>query len=289
MWRGDRAGGAKGPVMVRPAPPGSGGSPASVGGHLPVPAGRHPPVGASPTPPGRPRGPGRERSESPRYGRQSEKPPLPRAVYAAAPWFGGMRFNPHGTFTDQIHSVFYGHGEYKDNLFRGRAGTAVFFIIAAIAVFFAARDALGDAGALAATFLFTMEPVVLGYSGLITHDGPAVAGLAVALLAFSRWLRAPDLKHALIFGAAFGFSIHCKFTSIIYVPVTCVTIAIVPLLRDSEFRKRFARALGTLVPAAFVTLFVIWAGYAFSIHTFADLQPWMDSYPPRLQHLLAQI
>src|SRR5437763_8094531 len=174
-----------------------------------------------------------------------------------------MRFDPHGTFTDQIRSVFYGHGEYRANLFRGRAGTAVFFMIAAIAVFFAARDALGGGGALAATFLFTMEPVVLGYSGLITHDGPAVAGLAIALLAFGRWLRAPDLKHALIFGAAFGFSINCKFSSVVFVPVTCIAIAVVRTLRDPEFRKRLARSLGTMIPAAFVTLFVIWAGYGF--------------------------
>src|SRR5207302_62561 len=117
---------------------------------------------------------GLELYEFHRYTLQSEKPPLARVIYAAMPWFGGMRFDPHGTFTDQIHSVFYDHGEYRANLFRGRAGTAVFFIIAAIAVFFAARDALGDAGALAATFLFTMEPVVLGYSALITHGVPAV-------------------------------------------------------------------------------------------------------------------
>jgi 4-amino-4-deoxy-L-arabinose transferase-like glycosyltransferase len=224
-----------------------------------------------------------------RYELQSENPPLPRVIYAAVPWLSGMRFDPHGTFTDQIRSVFYGHGDYRANLFRGRAGTAVFFIIAAIAVFFAARDALGDSGALAATFLFTMEPVVLGYSALTTHDGPAVAGLAVALLAFTRWLRVPDLKHALIFGAAFGFSIHCKFTSILYVPVTCIAFALVRLLRDADFRQRFARALGTMIPAAFVTLFVIWAGYAFTVHTFAELRPWIDSYPPRLQHLIAHI
>ena len=125
---------------------------------------------------------------------QSENPPLPRVILSAAPWFGGMRYDPRGSFTDQIHSVFYDHGDYRANLFRGCAGTAVFFIIAAIAVFFAARDALGDTGALAATFLFTMEPVVLGYSALATHDGPAVAGLAVALLAFGRWLRMPYLE-----------------------------------------------------------------------------------------------
>src|SRR4051812_11404579 len=104
-----------------------------------------------------------------RYLLLPENPPLPRVILSAAPWFGGMRYDPRGSFMDQIHSVFYDHGEYRANLVRARAGTIVFFLIAAVALFFAARDALGDHGALAATFLFTMEPIVIGYSALATH------------------------------------------------------------------------------------------------------------------------
>jgi 4-amino-4-deoxy-L-arabinose transferase-like glycosyltransferase len=224
-----------------------------------------------------------------RFTLQSENPPLAPLILAAIPELGGMRFDPRGTFSDQVHSVFYGHGEYKANLFRARCGTIVFFVIAAVSLFFAARDALGDSGALAATFLFTMEPIVLGYSALATHDGAAVAGLAVALLAFGRWLRNPDWKRALIFGAAFGFSINCKFSSIVFVPVTCAAIAAIRLIRDAELRARFGRALATMIPAAAMTLIIIWAGYGFTVHTFAELQPWMDSYPPFVQHLLAHI
>jgi 4-amino-4-deoxy-L-arabinose transferase-like glycosyltransferase len=224
-----------------------------------------------------------------RYSLLRENPPLPRIVFSAWPWFSGMRFDPHGTFTDQIHSVFYGHGEYKPNLVRARAGTVVFFIIAAIALFFTARDALGDAGAIVALFLFTMEPIVLGYSALATHDGAAVAGLAVALLAFGRFLRKPDLKHALVFGAAFGFSIDCKFSSIVFVPVTCAAIACVRVFRDADLRRQSARALATLIPAAAVTLIVIWAGYGFTVGTFGELAPFNDAFRPAIQHLLTRI
>jgi hypothetical protein len=73
-----------------------------------------------------------------RYLLLRENPPLPRVILAAAPWFGGMRYDPRGTFTDQIHSVFYDHGEYRANLVHARAGTIVFFVIAAVALFFAA-------------------------------------------------------------------------------------------------------------------------------------------------------
>jgi len=224
-----------------------------------------------------------------RYLLLRENPPLPRVILAAAPWFGGMRYNPRGTFSDQIHSVFYDHGDYKANLVRARAGTIVFFLIAAIALFFTARDALGDSGALAATFLFTMEPIVLGHSALATHDGAAVAGFAVALFAFGRWLRNPDLKRALIFGAAFGFSIDCKFSSIVFVPVTCIAIAAVRLVRDPALRQRFTRALGTMIPAAAMTLLVIWAGYGFTIGTFGELDPFRNAFSPAMQSLLTRI
>lgn len=234
-------------------------------------------------------GGGLELFEYHRYWILPENPPPPRVILAAAPWLGGMRFDPRGTFTDQIHSVFYGHGEYKANLFRARVGTIVFFVIAAIAIFFAARDSLGDTGALLAVFLFTMEPVVLGYSALATHDGPAVAGLAVALLGFTRWLRRPDLRRAVIFGAAFGFSIDCKFSSIVFVPVGCAVIGIIRLAHDLPLRQRFGRALTTLLPAAFVTLLVVWAGYGFTVSTFGRLAPFKNAFGPGTQRLLARI
>jgi 4-amino-4-deoxy-L-arabinose transferase-like glycosyltransferase len=224
-----------------------------------------------------------------RYLLLRENPPPPRIILSAAPWFGGMRYDPRGTFTDQIHSVFYDQGDYKANLVRARAGTVVFFVIAAIALFFTARDALGDAGALAATFLFTMEPIVLGYSALATHDGASVAGLSVALLAFGRWLRKPDLKHALVFGLAFGFSIDCKFSSIVFVPVTCVAITAVRLVRDAGLRQRFARAIATTIPAAAVTLLMVWAGYGFTVGTFGELDPFRNAFGPETQRLLTLI
>ena len=224
-----------------------------------------------------------------RYLLLRENPPLPRVILAAAPWFGGMRYDPHGSFSDQIHSIFYDHGDYTANLVRARAGTIVFFLIAAIALFFTARDALGDSGAVAAIFLFTMEPIVLGYSALATHDGAAVAGLAVALFAFGRWLRNPDLKRALIFGAAFGFSIDCKFSSIVFVPVTCIAITAVRLFRDTALRRRFARALGTMIPAAAMTILVIWAGYGFTIGTFGELDPFRSAFSPAMQRLLTRL
>jgi 4-amino-4-deoxy-L-arabinose transferase-like glycosyltransferase len=234
-------------------------------------------------------GAGLELLEYHRYRFQRENPPLPRLVLSAAPWAGGMRYDPRGDLSAQLHSIFYGHGEYKANLARARAGNLVFFAIAAVALFYAARDALGDEGALLALFLFTMQPIVLGYSALATHDGAGVAGVAVALVAFARWLRRPRLQSALLFGAAYGFSILCKFSCIAFVALACAGMAIVRLLHDGNLRRQAPRAAATLLPAAAVTLFTIWAGYAFTVRTVGELVPLSDAFGPQVHRLLAHL
>jgi 4-amino-4-deoxy-L-arabinose transferase-like glycosyltransferase len=63
-------------------------------------------------------------------------------------------------------------------------GNLLFFALAALGVWFLARRVLDETQSLIALALFTTQPVILGYSGLATHDTAAVAGTALALLAF---------------------------------------------------------------------------------------------------------
>lgn len=199
-------------------------------------------------------GAGLQLLETHKYELQRYNPPLPRVVWSIAPYLSGMRFVPIGTFGEQLHSVFYGHGDYRDNLARSRAGNLVFFIIAAVAIWF-----LGGEGGVIAVLLFTMEPIVLGYSGLVTHDTPAVAGVALAMLAFDRWLRRPDWVHAVAFGAAFGFAVLCKFSCLAFVPAVCGVLWL--------FNRRSIVTLFASLPVAALT---IWAGYGFTITAFIE-------------------
>ncbi|HEV7425861.1 MAG TPA: glycosyltransferase family 39 protein [Thermoanaerobaculia bacterium] len=234
-------------------------------------------------------GAGLEMYQYHRYLFQRENPPLPRLVLAIAPYLGGMRYDNRGNFPEQIHSIFYGRGDYRANLFRARVGNILFFVIAAVALFVTARDALGGRASLFALFLFTMEPVVLGYSAVATHDAAATAGVAVTLFAFTRWLRRPRLQSALLFGAAFGFSILCKFSCIPFGAVACLAIGVVRLVHDAELRAEVRRAAATLVPAACAAIVVVWAGYGFSVGTFGELQPWGPVFSLSLQRLLTRM
>jgi 4-amino-4-deoxy-L-arabinose transferase-like glycosyltransferase len=143
------------------------------------------------------------------------------------------------------------------DLVLARCGNLVFFVLAAIAVWFLARRVLDETHALIALALFTTQPVILGYAGLATHDTAAVAGTALGLLAFVRWLDEPSWKHGAVFGVAFGFGALCKFSCIPFVGAGCAVLLV--------FRRRNPLQLLIAAVTAFATVAV---GYGFHLAPF---------------------
>lgn len=206
------------------------------------------------------------------YEVQPENPPLPRIVMAAAPLAGGMRWSTGGNSYQQMHDMLYGHGKYERNLVLIRAGNLLFFILATAALFVWARHEFGEREAVIAVLLFTTQPIILGYSGLATLDTAATAGLGVAMITFSCWLRKPDAARASLLGAGYGFSILMKFSCIGYVPAACAAMYAVRLLSDPARRRERLRALATLLIVPLVTFAVIWVGYALTVGRLSDLE-----------------
>ena len=196
------------------------------------------------------------------YTYQPENPPLPRLVLAFAPWLGGMDFDPNRSINDQLLRVFYSDDRYKTNLVLARCGNLVFFVLAALAVWLWARRLLGERGALIATLLFTLQPMIAGHAGLATHDLAATAGVAWSLYAFACWLDEQTVKRAALFGLAFGLAVLCKFSCIGYVPAACLATYLVR--RDFRWRA----LLPSFAAALAVTLLVVWSGYAFHVEPF---------------------
>lgn len=202
------------------------------------------------------------------YTLQEENPPLPRLVLAFAPWIGDVKLDLARGIAQQLRLVFYSNDRYKTNLVLARVGDLLFFALASLAVWAWARRDLGPAGGLLALVLFTMQPVVIGHSGLATHDAAALAGVALSLLAFTRWLDEPSRVRALVFGAAFGFAILCKFSCIGYVPAACMAMTFVRMVRDPEARMLWRRMAPSFVAALVTALLVIWVGYGFTVSSF---------------------
>lgn len=200
------------------------------------------------------------------YTYQPENPPFPRIVFTALPWIGGLEFDPSRRVDEQLIRVFYSGGpeRYTTNLFLARVGNLFFFALGTFAVWIFAQRELGKSSAAVAILLFTAQPMIIGHSGLATHDAAATASVALALLAFSWWLECPVHTRAMALGAAYGFAAICKFSCIAYVPAACFAIGAVRLFRDAELRRRWSRLLFTIPTAAAFSVFVLWAGYGFT-------------------------
>jgi 4-amino-4-deoxy-L-arabinose transferase-like glycosyltransferase len=196
------------------------------------------------------------------YNYQPENPPLPRLVLAFAPWLGGMDFDRERRVDEQLLRVFYSDDRYRTNLVLARAGNLLFFAIASLATWWWARRDFGAMAGLAATLLFTFQPMVAGHAGVATHDMAATATIALSLLAFSAWMNERTVKRAALFGVAFGLAVLCKFSCIGYVPAACLAMFIVR--RDPKWRS----IAPAFVVALIASLLVIGSGYAFAFDKF---------------------
>ena len=191
-----------------------------------------------------------------RYDFQLENPPLPRVVFAWPLHLAGGTFRSELEPLDQMRALFYSTGDYESALFAARIGNLLFFAIAALATWRLARRELGPAGGALATLLFTTQPVILGMSGIANLDMAAVAGLALALLAFSRWLEMPTQARALLTGLAYGVSIGLKFSNLVFVAAACLALVLV----RGRMWRRAALALPIVITGA---LLGIAASYGF--------------------------
>lgn len=216
-----------------------------------------------------------------RYTIHLHNPPFPRILIALPAWLAGARFDGTGNYLPEILEKFYSTGHYKTLLVLARLPTLFFFVIGALAMWAWARRETDETTALLALLFFTTQPAILGHSGLATLDTAAAAGLAVTLLALSRWLERPDLVRAIVLGAAWGFSINCKLLCIAYVPVACAAIFAVRLLRDAETRARW-RKVATVLVVPPVAAFMVWAGYGFSIAPARTIEPAPDTIAAKL-------
>ena len=198
-----------------------------------------------------------------RYSLHLVNPPLPRVVIAFAPWMAGARYDAGDPSMHQVLTKFYSLGHYKRMLVLARVGTLLFFLIATIATAWWARRELGEPAALLTAVFFTTQPAILGHSGLATVDIAGIAGLAVALLAFSYWLARPTMRGAILLGVAYGLAILCKLLCIAYVPLACAAIYVVRFATDDRARSEWRRS-GALIVVPLVALVIVWAGYGFS-------------------------
>jgi hypothetical protein len=181
--------------------------------------------------------------------------PLARIAVGLGPTLAGVR-------DTRMRDVLYDGPGYERNLVLGRRGTLPFLVLLIFGTFWLGRRLFGDAVGLVAAAAVSTVPAVLGHAGLATTDVAGASTAVLALIALLRWLEAPTLRRAVVFGLALGVAFATKLSALTLLPAA----AVVALYRR--------RATGTALPVSRTALagsFAL-AAVAFCLVTWSALR-----------------
>ena len=135
-------------------------------------------------------------------------------------------------------------------------------LLTGVLVFAFARDLFGDAAAVLAVALYSLEPTLLAHGRVVQTDVPATFGYLLLFYALYRYLRAPSLKRAAWLGAAGGVACLSKFSMLLAGPVVGAVFLWLGV-RASRRKESYRPALVHACAAALAALLVINAAYFF--------------------------
>jgi hypothetical protein len=218
--------------------------------------------------------------------RGAEHPPLERTAAALLPFAGGARSGtmdePHALLRERMRKS----GDPWRFVARMRAGVLPFFVVAALAVYFAAGWLFGTPAAVVATALFTLIPPVLAHAGLATTDIAETATLPAAFFLLAWWSASPSRRRAILLGVATGLAVLSKFTTLVYLPASAAIALALYLATARPDGSRLRRLALDRVPtfglAVATGALAIWAGYLFSVGPVSGWPAWLRLPAPEL-------
>jgi hypothetical protein len=205
------------------------------------------------------------------YTFEPQHPPLSRGLQALGPYLAGARPLGLQNKTDEGNELIDRSGNVDRTIFLMRMGNLPFFVMACLVVCFWSLHAFGKPVAVLATGLFTLLPTMLADGGLATTDMALGAAVGAAFVSAIVWAEKPTWWRTVFLGFTTALACLSKFTALGFLPVA-LFLALMSFwclhwpgfsgLWESAKRRVLMIAL-----AAVVALFVIWAGYWFSIGT----------------------
>jgi hypothetical protein len=140
-----------------------------------------------------------------------------------------------------------GKNDAERLLFWGRFMQGLVTLATGLLVFLWAKSLSNASGGLLALVAWAFNPLALAYGHLVITDPGISLTLPLALWMFTRFLKGPSLRTAVVAGLAFGLAFLTKYTAILLVPI-CVVLAVIfvwqqrhglPSLRGSGLPRRF--------------------------------------------------
>jgi hypothetical protein len=154
----------------------------------------------------------------------------------------------------------------------GRVMPILITILTIILVYFLARRFVGKLWALLPTFLFALDPTVLGQGHYVTTDVGAAFGIVLATFFFLKYIDDPRTRNLWYAGLAFGVAQVTKFSTPLLVPLF-IFLFIVLWLRDlaahwsaTDASRRAKTFFVKLCRSAWKCILIFAIGYAFIVY-----------------------
>ena len=199
----------------------------------------------------------------------AEHPPLVKAWSALPVWLAGKERPDYGSDSwrqgDQWTFGFERLGRNPNRLvLPARSMMVLFGLALGFIVWRWARDLYGDPGGLLALALFAVSPTMLAHTRLVTTDLPAALGYTLTLWMFHRYTRRPSSGRAALVGAALGFALITKYSTVLLPPILILLLLAWRFLpREDREPAGWKQIAGHAVVVILIAWVVVWAGYGF--------------------------
>ncbi|MEW6072262.1 MAG: glycosyltransferase family 39 protein [Planctomycetota bacterium] len=129
--------------------------------------------------------------------------------------------------------------EEMEYIFWGRVGMLPFSILAASVVFLWSRRAFGNLGGLFSTALFTLNPLTIGYSGLLVVDMAHTGAALLCLYLLWRFVQRPTILRCALTAVGLGVALATKYLAFFLFP------PVIAIAAGQAFRARWRGEGGT--------------------------------------------
>ena len=179
---------------------------------------------------------------------EPQNPPLIKSLSAVPlllmpltePWHPGAESSGWAQADPDIvgREFLYHSGNDADAIFRAARLPMILFALGFGAALFGwTRRHFGDPVALLTLFLFSFSPTFIAHGRFVATDLGATAGFFIGITSYLRFLRAPTRRNLWLAGAALGFALLTKFSTIALLPIYLALAAAWALVANSPARQ----------------------------------------------------
>lgn len=194
-----------------------------------------------------------------------QHPPVLKELAGAALWLAGLRLpdSPQvrqmladGGGERTVGAQLIAANDPDRTMFLARLPFLLLAAALGVLLYLWGRQLLGEVPAVAALFLYTLSPSILGHAYLATMDVGLAAFTLLFLFALWHYLERPDTRRLVCCGLAMGLMLCAKFSAVFLLPVAAVLMLLAVDRPPTAPRRYGASALAFAVMGAIATLVI---------------------------------